>query len=80
MVVAADLTVAEVLTRRIRLPAVQDMIAPPTDSATANCQPMRITSTTPSSTTRFVEANMKTMAEMKSAPFWNSDLAIAVAA
>ncbi len=30
--------------------------------------------------TRFVDANMKTIAEMKSAPFWNSDFAIAVAA
>ena len=30
--------------------------------------------------TRLVEANMKTMALMKSAPFWNNDLAMAVAA
>ena len=56
------------------------MIGPPMNSAAANCQPMRITNTTPSSITRFVEANMNTMAATKSAPFWNSDFAIAVAA
>src|SRR5438477_11988150 len=56
------------------------MTGPPTNSAAANCQPMSTNSTTPSSTTRFVDANMKTIAETKSAPFWNSDFAIAVAA
>ena len=56
------------------------MIGPPTNSAAANCQPMRMINTTPSSITRFVEANMKTIAVRKSAPFWNSDLAIADAA
>ena len=56
------------------------MMGPPTNSAAANCQPMRMTSTTPSSMTRLVDANMNTMAEMKSAPFWNSDLAMATAA
>ena len=56
------------------------MSAPPTNSAAANCQPMRMTSTMPSSMTRLVEANMNTMAVTKSAPFWNSDLAMAVAA
>jgi hypothetical protein len=56
------------------------MTAPPTNSAAANCQPIKTSSTTPSSMTRFVEANMKTIALTKSAPFWNSDFAIAVAA
>ena len=56
------------------------MIGPPMNSAAANCQPMSTTSTMPSSTTRLVEANMKTMADTKSAPFWNSDLAMADAA
>ena len=56
------------------------MIEPPTNSAAANCQPIRTTNTTPSSTTRFVEANMNAIAETKSAPFWNSDFAMAEAA
>ena len=56
------------------------MIGPPTNSAAANCQPISTTSTMPSSITRFVEANMNTIAETKSAPFWNSDFAIADAA
>ena len=56
------------------------MIGPPTNSAAANCQLSRITRTMPSSRTRLVEANMNTMAVRKSAPFWNSDLAMAVAA
>ncbi len=34
----------------------------------------------PSSTTRFVDANMNAIAVVKSAPFWNNDFAIAVAA
>ena len=56
------------------------MIGPPTNSASANCQPMSTSSTMPSSSTRLVEANMKTIAVVKSAPFWNNDFAIAVAA
>src|SRR5947209_15583070 len=56
------------------------MTTPPTYSATANCQPRRMRSTTPSSMTRLVDANMNTMAEMKSAPFSYNDLAMAVAA
>ena len=56
------------------------MIGPPTNSASANCQPISTSNTTPSSTTRFVDANMKIIAVVKSAPFWNSDFAIAVAA
>ena len=56
------------------------MIAPPTNSAATNCQPINTASTTPSSTTRFVEANMNTIDATKSAPFWNSDRAVADAA
>ena len=56
------------------------MIGPPTNSATANCQPSRTSITSPSSTTRLVEAIMKTMALVKSAPLTNSDLAMADAA
>ena len=44
------------------------MMAPPTNSLAANCQPMSTTSTMPSSMTRLVEANMKTVAATKSAP------------
>ena len=56
------------------------MIAPPTNSLAANCQPMSTTSTMPSSTTRLVEANMNTIEATKSAPLANSDLAMAEAA
>ena len=56
------------------------MIVPPTNSLTANCQPMSTTRTTPSSTTRLVEANMNTHTATKSAPFTKMDLAMAVAA
>ena len=38
------------------------MMMPPTNSLTANCQPISTTSTIPSSSTRLVEANMNTMA------------------
>ena len=53
---------------------------PPTNSASANCQPIRTQSTRPSSQTRLVEANWKASAAAAEAPFWNSDLAIAIAA
>ena len=56
------------------------MIAPPTNSASANCQPISTHSTIPSSTTRFVDANMKTIELTKSAPRWKSVFAIADAA
>jgi hypothetical protein len=56
------------------------MIAPPTNSAAMNCQPIRTTSTMPSSTTRFVEANMNTIAARKSAPRTTSERAMAEAA
>ncbi len=45
-----------------------------------NCQPIRIHSTSPSSHTRFVEANWKASALTMLAPFWNRLLAIAIAA
>ena len=53
---------------------------PPTYSARVNCQPISTQRTSPSSQTRFVEANWKASAEMADAPFWNSDFAIATAA
>ncbi len=56
------------------------MMAPPTNSARANCQPSSSHSTMPSSTTRLVEANMNTIEVVKSAPRANSDLASADAA
>ncbi len=40
------------------------MMMPPTNSLTANCQPISTIRTMPSSITRFVDANMKTMAAM----------------
>ena len=56
------------------------MIAPPTSSASANSQPSSTQMTTPSSTTRLVDANMKTIELTKSAPRWKSVFAIADAA
>ena len=56
------------------------MITPPTNSPSANCQPSSTQITIPSSITRFVEANMKTIELTKSAPRWKSVLAIADAA
>src|SRR4051812_10625798 len=53
---------------------------PPTNSATANCQPSSTHSTSPSSHTRLVDANWKASAVDADAPFWNSDLAMAIAA
>ena len=57
----------------------QDQI-PPTYSASVNCQPISTQSTSPSSQTRLVEANWKASAVTAEAPFWKSDLAIAIAA
>ena len=56
------------------------MITPPTNSAATNCQPMSTASTMPSSTTRLVEATMKTIDATKSAPPAKRDLAMADAA
>src|SRR5664280_1318730 len=56
------------------------MIGPPTNSATANCQPSRTSITMPSSTTRLVDATMKIIALVKSAPLAKRDLLIADAA
>jgi len=56
------------------------MRKPPRNSATANCQPMSSHSTIPSSTTRFVLANMNTIDDVKSAPRANSVFANALAA
>ena len=56
------------------------MMGPPTNSAAMNCQPSRTSRTMPSSMTRLVEAIMKAMAVMKSAPFAKSDFDMAEAA
>ena len=61
-------------------PSATIITIPPRYSASVNCQPIRTQSTSPSSQTRFVEANWKASAEAAEAPFWNSDLAIATAA
>src|ERR1017187_4772783 len=56
------------------------MMGPPTNSAAINCQPSTTASNTLSSTTRFVDANWKAMAAIKSAPLRNNVRANAVAA
>ena len=56
------------------------MTGPPTNSATANCQPSRTNMTMPSSITKLVEEIMKIIALVKSAPRATSDLVIADAA
>ena len=48
--------------------------SPPRYSASVNCQPIRTHSTSPSSHTRFVEANWKASADAAEAPFWNRRL------
>src|SRR3954467_6514401 len=53
---------------------------PPRYSASVNCQPISTQRTRPSSQTRLVEANWNASADAADAPFWNSDLAIAIAA
>ena len=54
--------------------------APPTNSAAANCQPIRIQITKPSSITKFVLANIKIIDAVKSAPRANKLFASALAA
>ena len=56
------------------------MRGPPTSSASVNCQPTRSASSTPSSTTRFVEATSNAIAAVKSAPLRKSERASATAA
>ena len=56
------------------------MMNPPTNSAAANCHPRRVHITNPSSKTRLVLANIKTIAVVKSAPFSMRLLEIALAA
>ena len=56
------------------------MMTPPMNSLAANCHPINTTSTMPSSITRLVDANMKTLAETKSAPLTKSDFDMAEAA
>ena len=53
---------------------------PPMYSASANCHPISTHRTSPSSHTRFVDANWNASADTADAPFWKSDLPIATAA
>ncbi|HZS25354.1 MAG TPA: hypothetical protein VFA30_10255 [Gaiellaceae bacterium] len=53
---------------------------PPANSASVNRQPISTQSTSPSSQTRFVDANWNASAAEADAPFWKSDFAIATAA
>ncbi len=56
------------------------MSGPPTNSARVNCQPISRAMISPSSITRFVDANWKAIAAVKSAPLRTSDRASATAA
>ena len=56
------------------------MIGPPTNSAAVNCHPISSAKMMPSSMTRLVEAISKAMADVKLAPFRNSERARATAA
>ena len=68
-------------TKRRSIRAIRAIITkPPRNSASVNCQPSRIQITSPSSQTRLVEANWKASEVTAEAPFWKSDLAIAIAA
>ena len=55
-------------------------IRPPRNSASVNSQPRKTQITIPISKTRFVDANWNAIAVARLAPFWNIDLAIAIAA
>src|SRR5256884_4791048 len=59
---------------------IRIMSTPPANSAPRNGQPSRISRISPSSKTRLVEANSKTMAAGKLAPLRKSERAIATAA
>src|SRR2546426_668843 len=56
------------------------MIGPPTNSARVNRHPIRSARSTPSSITKFVDANSNAIAAVKFAPLRKSDLANATAA
>ena len=56
------------------------MTTPPTNSAAVNCHAIRTASRMPSSITRFVDANSKAIAAVKSAPRRKIDRASATAA
>ncbi len=56
------------------------MMAPPTNWASANCQPINSQITNPIATLRLVEANMKIIDAVKSADRANNDRASALAA
>src|SRR2546429_3831169 len=64
-----------------RTPAISAITTrPPTYSARVNCHPISTHSTSPSSHTRFVEANWKASEVAAEAPFAKSERAIAIAA
>jgi hypothetical protein len=56
------------------------MSVPPTNSPRVNCQPSMMAMMIPSSITRLVEANSKTMAAVKLAPLRKMERARATAA
>ena len=56
------------------------MMGAPTNSASANCQPIRMAMMMANSATKFVEAISKAIAAVKLAPLRMSDLVIATAA
>ena len=64
----------------IRIAKSVIITAPPTNSATANCQPIKIQITKPSSITKLVLANIKIIEAVKSAPLANKLFASALAA
>jgi hypothetical protein len=66
--------------RRNNTARIAIMTIPPTNSAKGERHPSSSQRITPSSITRFVEANWNAIAEVKSAPFRKSDLANATAA
>ena len=63
-----------------RIQMITAMRRPPANSAATNCQPRRISRTSPSSKTRLVEANSKMIALTKLAPLRKSARARATAA
>src|SRR4029453_11683559 len=73
-------TIAGVSVRRNTNARNTIMIGPPTNSASVNCQPISSQRITPSSITRFVEANWNAIAAVKFAPLRKIERASATAA
>jgi hypothetical protein len=69
------------LRKRRKMIATKTIISgPPTNSPSVNCHPRMTTMMIPSSKTRFVEANWKAIAALKSAPLRKRERASATAA